>query len=80
MLFATRKERNADSSSDLADAFPKGKFAAQFRADWLTVMAKDVRANREFQQRTRETARWAREQIRKQSGELFILSNDTTLN
>ena len=64
------KHKMANSSSDLADAFPKGEFASHFRADWLMAMAKDVRANREFQQRTRDTARWAREQIRKQSGKL----------
>ena len=56
-------------SSDLADAFPKGEFASQFRADWVTAMAKDVRANRDFAQRTRDTARWAREQIKKQIGQ-----------
>ena len=71
---------NAKNSSDLADAFPKGEFAAQFRAEWLTAMAKDVRVNRDFQQRTRDTARWAREQIRKQSGTIISQSNDITSN
>ncbi|EON62303.1 hypothetical protein W97_01524 [Coniosporium apollinis CBS 100218] len=53
---------------DLADAFPNGEYAEAFRADWLTVMAKEVRSNREFQQRTQDTARWAREQIKRQIG------------
>lgn len=54
--------------SDLADAFPNGEYAEAFRADWLTAMAKEVRSNREFQQRTQDTARWAREQIKRQIG------------
>ena len=53
---------------DLAEAFPNGQFADLFRADWLTAMAKEVRSNREFQARTQDTARWAREQIKRQIG------------
>ncbi|KAF2816051.1 importin subunit beta-1 [Mytilinidion resinicola] len=53
---------------DLADAFPHGEFAELYRADWLTAMAREVRANREFQPRTQDTARWAREQIKRQIG------------
>lgn len=52
--------------SDLSTAFPNGEYAALFRGDWLTQMAKEVRANRDFQERTRETARWARQEIKKQ--------------
>lgn len=55
-------------SSDLADAFPHGEFAAYYRADWLTAMIKDTRTNREFQARTIDTARWAREQVKHQIG------------
>ncbi|KAI9849163.1 MAG: karyopherin beta [Sclerophora amabilis] len=53
---------------DLADAFPNGDFANFFRADWITQMIKETRANREFQSRTIETARWAREQVKRQVG------------
>lgn len=53
---------------DLADAFPHGEFAEFYRADWLTAMAREVRSNREFQARTQDTARWAREQIKRQIG------------
>lgn len=60
---------HADSIfSDLSEAFPNGEFSNLFRQDWLTAMARETRANKEFQQRTQETARWAREQIKRQSG------------
>ena len=42
-----------------------------FRNDWLTSMARETRANKEFSQRTQDTARWAREQIKRQSGETY---------
>jgi len=54
--------------SDISEAFPSGELAHYFRADWLTTMARDVRANKEFSARTQETARWAREQIKRQAG------------
>ncbi|KAL1304326.1 hypothetical protein AAFC00_000728 [Neodothiora populina] len=52
---------------DLSEAFPNGEYSQYFRADWLTAMARDVRANKEFSQRTQDTARWAREQIKRQA-------------
>ncbi|KAL9128190.1 MAG: hypothetical protein Q9217_003090 [Psora testacea] len=51
---------------DLADTFPNGEYAGLFRQDWLTALIKDVKTNREFQPRTTETARWAREQVKRQ--------------
>ncbi|KAF1995750.1 ARM repeat-containing protein [Amniculicola lignicola CBS 123094] len=53
---------------DLADAFPNGDFREYFRHDFLTALARETRANQEFAGRTRETARWAREQIKRQTG------------
>lgn len=53
---------------DLADAFPHGEFTEFYRVDWLTAMAREVRSNRDFQPRTQDTARWAREQIKRQIG------------
>ncbi len=55
-------------SSDLAEAFPNGDYAQYYRAEWVTLMIKDVRANRdrEFTPRTIDTARWAREQVKRQ--------------
>ncbi|SPQ19685.1 8ab62008-6498-4fa5-ac54-776e37f83d3c [Thermothielavioides terrestris] len=53
---------------DLADAYPGGELADAFRQDWVTAMIKETRANREFQSRTIETARWAREQVKRQIG------------
>ncbi|KAF5233516.1 hypothetical protein FANTH_12523 [Fusarium anthophilum] len=53
---------------DLADAYPDGQLVDAFRQDWLTVMIKETKTNREFQPRTIETARWAREQVKRQLG------------
>ena len=53
---------------DLADTFPHGEYANLFRQEWLTVLIKDVKTNRDFQPRTIETARWAREQVKRQTG------------
>jgi len=52
----------------LADAFPRGEFANLFRQDWIAQMIKDTRSNREYTSRTTETARWAREQVKRQVG------------
>lgn len=54
--------------SDLADAYPNGELAEIFRQDWVTAMIKETRTNREFQSRTIETARWAKEQVKRQIG------------
>ncbi|KAK5636156.1 hypothetical protein RRF57_011868 [Xylaria bambusicola] len=53
---------------DLADAYPNGELADAFRQDWLSIMIKETKSNREFQSRTIETARWAREQVKRQLG------------
>lgn len=53
---------------DIADAFPGREFAHLYQSDWLVAMVKETRANREFSSRTIETAKWARDEIRKQSG------------
>lgn len=55
-------------SSDLADAFPNGELLDGFRQDWVMAMIKETRTNREFQQRTIDVARWAREQVKRQVG------------
>ncbi|KAF2485527.1 armadillo-type protein [Neohortaea acidophila] len=53
---------------DISEAFPNGEYSHYFRADWLTAMCRETRANKEFAPRTQETARWAREQIKRQAG------------
>ncbi|KAH8811401.1 armadillo-type protein [Xylogone sp. PMI_703] len=53
---------------DLADAFPNGELAVYYRADWLMVMIKETKSNREYTTRTIDTARWAREQVKRQIG------------
>jgi importin subunit beta-1 len=56
-------------SRDLADAFPGGEIAQYFRADWIGAMIKEVRQNRDFSSRTLETARWTREQVKRQQAQ-----------
>ncbi|KAG8528831.1 uncharacterized protein KY384_006520 [Bacidia gigantensis] len=51
---------------DLADTFPNGDYANLFQQDWVTALIKDVKTNRDFQPRSIETARWAREQVKRQ--------------
>ncbi|EAU34291.1 conserved hypothetical protein [Aspergillus terreus NIH2624] len=51
---------------DLAEAFPNGEFAAFFRNDWVTALVRDTRQNRDFSPRTIDTARWTREQVKRQ--------------
>ena len=51
---------------DLAECFPNGEIANYYRQDFVTPMVKEVRANRDFTSRTIETARWTREQIKRQ--------------
>ncbi|KAK3363625.1 armadillo-type protein [Lasiosphaeria hispida] len=53
---------------DLADAYPNGELIEGFRQEWLTALIKETRTNRDFQARTVETARWAREQVKRQIG------------
>ncbi|ROW10392.1 hypothetical protein VMCG_01647 [Cytospora schulzeri] len=53
---------------DLADAYPNGELVEAFRQDWVTAMIKETRSNREYLPRTIETARWAREQVKRQVG------------
>ena len=51
---------------DLADAFPNGELAAFFRNDWVTTLVRETRSTRQYSPRTIETARWTREQVKRQ--------------
>ncbi|OQE15367.1 hypothetical protein PENFLA_c032G06970 [Penicillium flavigenum] len=51
---------------DLADAFPNGELAAYFRNDWVTALVRETRTTRQYSERTIETARWTREQVKRQ--------------
>ena len=53
---------------DLSETFPNGEYSQFFSQQWITTMAREVRANKEYSPRTQDTARWAREQIKRQSG------------
>jgi importin subunit beta-1 len=52
----------------MAEAFPEGQFSSYFRNDLISKLIKETRANRDFQPRTIDTARWAREQVKRQTG------------
>jgi importin subunit beta-1 len=52
--------------SDLADAFPNGELATYFRHDWVTTLVRETRTTRQYSDRTIETARWTREQVKRQ--------------
>jgi importin subunit beta-1 len=60
---------------DLSETFPNGEYSASFSQQWVTNMAREVRANKEYSQRTQDTARWAREQIKRQSGKSSCQAN-----
>ncbi|KAJ2975682.1 hypothetical protein NQ176_g5387 [Zarea fungicola] len=51
---------------DLAEAYPNGELIDAFRQNWVTTMIKETKTNRDFSPRTIETARWAREQVKRQ--------------
>lgn len=51
---------------DLAESFPGGEISPYYRADWLMAMVKETRSNRDFRDRTKDTAKWAREQVKRQ--------------
>ncbi|KAF8439527.1 armadillo-type protein [Terfezia claveryi] len=50
---------------DLAESFPNGEIADYFRADWVMGMIKETRQTYGLG-RTGDTARWAREQVKRQ--------------
>ncbi|KAI1958957.1 karyopherin Kap95 [Ophidiomyces ophidiicola] len=53
---------------DLADVFPNGEFASMFRNEFVTGLIRETRSNRDYGGRTVDTARWAREQVKRQVG------------
>ena len=65
----SRNQNTDQGRSDISEAFPGGEISQFFRHDWLTQMARETRANKDFAQRTQDTARWARDQIKQQTGE-----------
>ncbi|EFX03096.1 importin beta-1 subunit [Grosmannia clavigera kw1407] len=53
---------------DLASAYSKGELSEAFRQDWVLRLIKETRTNREYAQRTIDTAKWARELVKNQIG------------
>ena len=54
-------------SSDLSEVFPDGSLSNYYRQEWVTKLIKETRASRDFSQRTINAARWAREQVKRQT-------------
>jgi len=52
--------------SDLADAFPNGEISQYYRAEWVMKLIKETKTNRDFSDPTIQTAKWAREQVKRQ--------------
>ena len=67
---------------DLSECFPNGEYMALFREEFLLNMVKEVRSNREFTNATIQTARWARDQLRAQTGQsrVSFLSQNPKIN
>lgn len=62
------EDSNRTITSDLADTYPNGEFANLYRQDWVMQMIKETKTNRDYMPRTIDTARWAREQVKRQIG------------
>ncbi|KAL8733147.1 MAG: hypothetical protein Q9166_002339 [cf. Caloplaca sp. 2 TL-2023] len=61
---------------DLADAFPNAEYGDAFRSEWVIGLIREVRTSQEYAPRTKDTARWAKEQVKRQgaSGQVSQMS------
>jgi importin subunit beta-1 len=53
--------------SDLGEAFPDGQLADYLRAEPITRLIRETKSAREYSDRTREAARWARQVVKVQT-------------
>jgi hypothetical protein len=60
-------EQFANGNSDLSESFPNGALANYYQQDWITKLIKETRTTRDFSPRTITAARWAREQVKRQT-------------
>lgn len=51
---------------DLAAMYPQGEFKQAYEQGWLTDLIKNTRSNQFFDSKTKDAARWAREQQKRQ--------------
>ncbi|KAI5959568.1 kap95 [Candida pseudojiufengensis] len=51
---------------DLAAMYPQGQFKQYFENDWVTEFIKKTRSNVMFEEKTKDAARWARDQQKRQ--------------
>ena len=58
---------HSNRNSDLGEAFPDGRLVDYFRSEYLTRLIRETRNAREFSERTREAARWARQIVKVQT-------------
>ena len=52
--------------SDLCETFPGGEYATALKSDWIMSLIRETRQNRDYTSRTHETARWAKELVKRQ--------------
>lgn len=55
------------SLSDLGETFPDGQLAQYLRSDSIRELIRETRSAREYSDRTRETAKWARMVVKAQT-------------
>ncbi|KIX94837.1 uncharacterized protein Z520_09527 [Fonsecaea multimorphosa CBS 102226] len=53
--------------ADLSETFPDGSLSDYYRQEWITKIIKETRTARDFSPRTINAARWAREQVKRQT-------------
>lgn len=63
-----RREVLTIINSDLGETFPNGELAQYFRSEAILQLIRETRNGREFSDRTRQTAKWARSVVRAQTG------------
>jgi hypothetical protein len=57
----------ANAGSDLGVAFPDGQLASFFNVPYIDKITRDTRGSKEFTDRTRDAARWARQVVKNQT-------------
>lgn len=60
---------STDSSSDLGETFQGGQLASYFGSEPILRLIKETRSTRDFSERTRQTAKWARQVVKAQTGQ-----------
>lgn len=59
--------RTLTIDSDLGEAFPDGPLVELLRQEYITRLIREARQPRDFSERTRDAARWARQVVKVQT-------------